>query len=95
MVNHLPEKILWRKKSPYPKTYDPQYQTIMLNRLSEILEKPNARIWQIIKTDAVSSTVNTDSPYPWYGQLMRTPQFIAYILQLNYWLEKYHLALPL
>ena len=91
MSDYLPEQIMNRKKSPYPKTYDPQYQTIMLNRLSEILEKPNARIWQIIKSDAVSSTINTDSPYPWYGQLMRTPQFIAYILQLNYWLESYNI----
>jgi asparagine synthase (glutamine-hydrolysing) len=26
---------------------------------------------------------------PWYGQLMLTPQTIAYFLQVNYWLDKY------
>ena len=25
---------------------------------------------------------------PWYGQLMAGPQMIAYLLQVNYWLEK-------
>ena len=25
---------------------------------------------------------------PWYGQLMTTPQTIAWFVQLNYWLQK-------
>ena len=26
MKNRLPDKILWRKKSPYPKTHSPEYR---------------------------------------------------------------------
>ena len=30
---------------------------------------------------------------PWYGQLMTTPQTIAYFVQINYWLEKYKISI--
>ena len=26
---------------------------------------------------------------PWYGQLMKAPQILAYIIELDYWFEKY------
>ena len=26
---------------------------------------------------------------PWFGQLMTLPQLMAYLIQLNMWLEKY------
>ena len=26
---------------------------------------------------------------PWYGQLMTTPQTIAYMIMLNYWMKKF------
>ena len=30
---------------------------------------------------------------PWYGQLMTVPQTIAYMLQVNHWLEKYRVEI--
>ena len=27
---------------------------------------------------------------PWYGQLMRTPQVLAYVLQIYVWAKKYN-----
>ena len=30
---------------------------------------------------------------PWYGQLMTTPQTIAYFLQISYWMRKYHVSI--
>ena len=30
---------------------------------------------------------------PWYGQLMNRPQTIAYLVQVNYWMEKYRVEL--
>ena len=33
--------------------------------------------------------IETEKHEPWYGQLMTTPQTIAYFLQINYWLKKY------
>ena len=29
---------------------------------------------------------------PWFGELMAGPQLMAYFIQLNYWMEKYHLS---
>ena len=26
---------------------------------------------------------------PWYGQLMRAPQILAYIVEMDYWFKKY------
>ena len=37
--------------------------------------------------------LGADNPIPWYGQLMTTPQTIAWFVQLNYWLEKYKVEL--
>ena len=30
---------------------------------------------------------------PWYGQLMRTPQIFAYIIQIDRWLRQYKVRL--
>ena len=34
-----------------------------------------------------------ENPVPWYGQLMTTPQTIAWFLQLNHWLQTYKVEL--
>ena len=39
MVGYLPDKILWRKKSPYPKTHNPEYMKAVLNILNERLNR--------------------------------------------------------
>ena len=37
----LPEEILFRKKSPYPKTYHPHYEKLLADRLKAVLEQPD------------------------------------------------------
>ena len=92
---HLPQTILWRKKSPYPKTYDPAYETLLANRLREVLASPASPIRSLMDTKKVHAFLDSPSDYgrPWYGQLMAGPQMIAYLLQINYWLEKYRIRL--
>lgn len=87
----LPKEILWRKKSPYPKTYDPNYETMLANELKDVLASPNAPIQTFLDKKKVLRFLDAPSDYgkPWYGQLMAGPQMIAYMLQINYWLEKY------
>ena len=29
---------------------------------------------------------------PWFGQLMAGPQMLAYLVELNVWMERYHLS---
>lgn len=85
----LPEEILWRKKSPYPKTHNPAYLQAVRAELQKVLDNPNAPLFQIVKKSALETLLTDDKQQPWYGQLMTTPQTIAYFVQLNYWLEKY------
>ena len=91
----LPDDVLWRKKSPYPKTYHPEYEQLLGKRLQEVLADPNAPIRQLLDTKKVNDFVNSPSDYgkPWYGQLMAGPQMLAFMLQVNYWLEQYHIQI--
>lgn len=86
----LPERVRDRKKSPYPKTWDPHYRELMAGRLEALLEQKDAPLMQIVDRKALKALLTSDYPWPWYGQLMRTPQLMAYMLQMDYWLRQYH-----
>lgn len=89
MEGILPKEVLYRKKSPYPKTYDPHYLELVQCRLRQILEEQDAPIYAIVKKEALEELLTAEYAWPWYGQLMRVPQTIAYMLQLNSWLKMY------
>ncbi|MDR1208803.1 MAG: asparagine synthase (glutamine-hydrolyzing) [Clostridiales bacterium] len=91
----LPEAVLWRKKSPYPKTRHPAYAAMVSAMLRDILADPNAPIFDIVRREALEGLLAEDSATPWYGQLMNTPQTIAYFVQLDYWLRKYKVILAI
>lgn len=93
MRDILPEEVLWRKKSPYPKTHNPEYIKIVSDMLKTIIENPSSKIFEFIKREELQKLLNTDRNEPWYGQLMTTPQTIAYFVQMNYWLEKYNISI--
>lgn len=90
MSDYLPSEVLYRKKSPYPKTYDPMYMTFVANKLKELIEDKSQPIHELVSADAVEGLLISDDPWPWYGQLMKAPQTIAYLLQMNAWLKHYH-----
>ena len=89
MEGVLPEKVLYRKKSPYPKTYDPRYEELVTKELKRIMEDKGSALFHIVRRDALTGLLNRELRWPWYGQLMRKPQTIAYFLQLEYWLQEY------
>ena len=91
----LPDEILYRKKSPYPKSHDPAYEQLLQQRFIDIIENPSSPILTFIDKKKVYQFFNSPSDYakPWYGQLMAGPQMIAYMIQINYWLEKYHIEI--
>lgn len=93
MEGVLPTEVLWRKKSPYPKTHHPSYQKAVSDLLKEVLADFNAPLWQIVNRESVEELLAADNPIPWYGQLMTTPQTMAYLLQVNYWLSTYHISI--
>ena len=92
MTGILPEKVLWRKKSPYPKTYHPRYLNIVSERLRNLLEQKDAPILQIVRREALEALLEAEYEWPWYGQLMKVPQTIAYMLQIDFWLKEYHIS---
>lgn len=90
----LPKEICWRKKSPYPKTHNPIYFEECARRAKLILEKKNALTEMLNKKSIDSIIENPDSiTTPWYGQLMQAPQILAYIIELDYWFEKYNVEI--
>ena len=93
MEGLLPEEVLYRKKSPYPKTYDPAYADRMEKCLQALIDNPNAAVWNVVDRGNLQTYFREETPWPWYGQLMRKPQTAAYILQLDYWLDHYNVRL--
>ncbi|MCL2234496.1 MAG: asparagine synthase (glutamine-hydrolyzing) [Firmicutes bacterium] len=89
MKDYLPHDVLYRKKSPYPKTHNPKYLELVRNELKEVLNDSSSPLLKIANKKALESLLTSTSQTPWYGQLMTTPQTIAYFLQVNYWLRKY------
>ena len=47
----LPPELLHRKKSPYPKTYHPGYEALLIKGMEEILDSPNAPVRTLIDAD--------------------------------------------
>ncbi len=88
----LPDEILWRKKSPYPKTFHPEYRRILINRMDALLADQDAPLFSVVDREALRALCAQHHPWPWYGQLMRTPQTIAYFLQMDFWLRNYQVS---
>ena len=92
---YLPEQILTRPKSPYPKTYHPLYEATLVHQLTEILHDSASPIKSYLNIPAVIRFLKEPKEYgrPWFGQLMAGPQMIAYLIQIDYWMRKYNLSL--
>jgi len=88
----LPEDVLWRKKSPFPKTHNPNYIDVLRGLTHAMLGDSNAPILPFIDVGAVKTLADTMTPdtnIPWFGQLMNAPQMLAYLLQINFWMKHY------
>ncbi len=85
----LPEEVLWRKKSPYPKTHNPAYLQAVNRELEAVIADRSQPLHDLVREDALRALMVSDRAVPWYGQLMTTPQTVAWFLQLNHWLKTY------
>jgi asparagine synthase (glutamine-hydrolysing) len=91
----LPDDVLYRKKSPYPKTHNPNYAAAVKKHLLDILDDPASPILPFINVRNVRNLAESDgvgSHLPWFGQLMTGPQMFAYLIQVNIWLRDYRVA---
>lgn len=86
MVGHLPSEILWRKKSPYPKTHNPKYLELVLGMLRERISR-GGYLSYALDTEALDGILGKGKT--WFGQLMGDAQMVAWLIQLDIWVEKY------
>ncbi len=93
----VPDEILFRRKSPYPKTYNPYYENLLAKRLRDVLSDSQSPLHHLIDKQALHQFLENPKDYgaPWYGQLMAGPQMIAYLLQIEYFLRKYKVSIAL
>ena len=60
--------------------------------LTDIMSNPKAPINYLLNRDYILNILETDGTAfsrPWFGQLMTGPQLMAYLCQVNMWLERY------
>jgi len=92
----LPDDVLWRKKSPYPKTHNPAYLEAVRGLMLGILEDKSSPLLQFINKEAVKElalSVKVETNLPWFGQLMNAPQLFAFFAQVDYWLREYKVSI--
>lgn len=89
MQDALPPEVLWRKKSPYPKTHNPSYLQTVAELLRGVIRDPETPLFQIIRREMLEELLEREESVQWYGQLMTRPQIMAYFVQMDYWMRKY------
>lgn len=92
----LPTDVLARKKSPYPKTHNPEYFEAVRCQVLSILDDPGSPLLPLINAAAVRSLAESSGEEfdrPWFGQLMRGPQFLAFLIQVDVWLRHCHVVI--
>jgi asparagine synthase (glutamine-hydrolysing) len=94
----LPDDILWRKKSPYPKTHHPAYLQAVQRQAMDILGDASSPLHQLFDTTAIKAMAKANGLFfgaPWFGQLMNDAQYYAYLIQLDIWLRDYHISIKM
>lgn len=94
-ADELPKEIVYRKKSPYPKTFHPVYTRLCADYVRRIFEDNTSVAASLFDRNAVQKLMQRPESLaePWFGQLMRTPQIFAYIIQLDRWFRHYHVKI--
>ena len=78
-----------------PPAHDPLYEQLVRARLLTILDDRDAPIHSLVDEKALRAGLLSDAGdygKPWFGQLMAGPQMLAYLIQINEWMSRYHLT---
>ncbi|MGB2992671.1 MAG: asparagine synthase (glutamine-hydrolyzing), partial [Paenisporosarcina sp.] len=92
----LPNDVLYRKKSPYPKTHNPYYTDRVQLWLKEILKDKNSILHELFDPKRLNELVESKGmafTVPWFGQLMSGPQLLAHLAQMHVWFEDSHIQI--
>lgn len=93
--NELPYDIAWRKKSPYPKTHNPIFFQAVCRLAEEAIGDRETPLIDLIDPAPVHALMQDANAIqdPWYGQLMRGPQILAYIYQIYVFFKNYNVEI--
>ena len=94
----LPEKLLRRTKSPYPKTCSPEYGGIVRSMALCLASDADAPVFALIdrrQFGKLAQSALNPADTPWFGQLMAGPQLLGYIWQVNSWLRERNMRIEL
>ncbi|GAF66329.1 asparagine synthase (glutamine-hydrolyzing) [Alkalihalobacillus trypoxylicola] len=92
----LPDDVLYRKKSPFPKTHHPLYTNAVTVRMQNILKKKDSPLFEFIKKEKLQEIAESGglpAGKPFFGQLMAGPQLLAHFIQMDYWLNSYNIKI--
>lgn len=92
----LPEEILYRKKSPYPKTHNPIYTDRVQSWLKDVLADRNSILHEFFDEQKLQEIVESKGnafKVPWFGQLMSGPQLLAHLAQIHVWFKEYDIQI--
>lgn len=94
----LPDDVLWRPKSPYPKTHNPAYLRAVREWFRGIIADPASPICSLLDLKQARDLARGDGSAlgtAWFGQLMAGPQLFAYLSLIDEWLRKYRVRVVL
>ncbi|WP_044748755.1 asparagine synthase (glutamine-hydrolyzing) [Bacillus alveayuensis] len=92
----LPNDVLYRKKSPYPKTHHPLYTKLVKQWLQEILTDKTSALYEFFDKEKLKQIIETEGKAfqaPWFGQLMTGPQLLAHLGQIHVWFKEYGISI--
>lgn len=90
----LPEEIVKRPKSAYPASRHPGYLELMRELVLDLLGEPNAPVFDLIERSTVRAAVTSgQASLPGPITATTTAISLSYLLELNRWLEKYHVRI--
>ena len=81
MRGYLPSDILKRKKNPYPRFYDPDYETRIKNMLYETVLDPSSPIKYLLNIKTLESMMK--QPFDLSKRYTTRARLYGWIIQLN------------
>ncbi len=92
MSPYLPDKIIHRKKSPYPKTHNPRYEEAVRKMLEERLADSSCPLSSLLDKERLNVLLS-GKDVTWFGQLMGRPQLLGWLIELDAFLTAYQVKI--
>ncbi len=89
----LPDEVLYRKKSAYPGTQSPAYVNAIQTEVQNILADTNAPIGGLIDREKVRELLKPHASSSALTPSQDKTHRLAFLIQVNRWLQDYHIAL--